>query len=311
MNLALINKGMGKGFLDTKSEIEKSYYKDTTSPTPSKSTNQKGKIRNLQPLNGQSSPTARLTAREVKALGRHIGRPTSPGFEHAFQCGDSLNRVSLTAPSNTTRDLRDILPTQNFDLDGVQLAKLQKLIRKAHEKQLRDDPTKRTVQVPRVVVKLVAMEELIRDAFVKQRIENLPYNIVNYFCTIGDEHRLRTELASGIYNVNQRDGATGRSALICAIAAGHMHIARFLILEHHADVNRPSLLGLTTPLHFAVVGNYRQIASMLITFGADVHAQNIVGATPLHLAHSPGNRMSLVFPYFIYILLSYVFPSPT
>ena len=276
MNLSLINKGMGKGFLDTKGEIERSYYKEPTPPTPpSKSTNQKGKIRNLQPLGGQSSPTARLTAREVKALGLRLGRPTSPAFERAFQCSDSLNRVSLTAPSNTTPALRDILPTQDFDLDGVQLAKLQRLIRKAHEKQLRDDPKKRAVQIPRVVVKLVAMEELIRDAFVKQRIENLPYNIVNYFCTIGDEHRLRTELSAGIYNVNQRDGATGRTALICAIAAGHMHIARFLILEHHADVNRASLLGVTTPLHFAVVGNYRQIASMLITFGADVHGKTI------------------------------------
>ena len=288
MNLALINRGMGKGFLDTKGEIDRSYYKEPNPPTPpSKSTNQKGKIRNLQPLGGsqssptkwggtgsQSSPTARLTAREVKALGMRLGRPTSPAFERAFQCSDSLNRVSLTAPSNTTPALRDILPTQDFDLDGVQLAKLQRLIRKAHEKQLRDDPKKRAIQVPRVVVKLVAMEELIRDAFVKQRIENLPYNIVNYFCTIGDEHRLRTELSSGIYNINQRDGATGRTALICAIAAGHLHIARFLVLEHHADVNRASLLGLTTPLHFAVVGNYRQIASMLITFGADVHGKS-------------------------------------
>jgi ankyrin repeat protein len=180
------------------------------------------------------------------------------------------------------------MPAQKWDLDGVQLAKLQRLVRKTHEKQLRDDPSKRPNQQPRVVLKLVAMEELVRDEFVKNRINNLPYNIVNYLCTMGDEHRLRIELAAGAYNVNQRDGATGRTALICAIAAGHLPIVRMLVLEHHADVNRPSLLGRTSPLHFAIVGNFRQIASTLITFGADVHAANIVGATPLHLAHSVG-----------------------
>lgn len=243
------------------------------------------KVRNLQPLaQSMSSPNSRMSSRE-----RHrLTRPASPAFQRAFTCGDSLNRVSLTAPSSENRSLRSIMPAQKWDLDGVQLAKLQRLVRKTHEKQLRNDPSKRPNRQPRVVLKLVAMEELVRDEFVKNRINTLPYNIVNYLCTIGDEHRLRIELAAGMYNVNQRDGATGRTALICAIVAGHLPIVRMLVLEHQADVNRPSLLGRTTPLHFAVAGNFRQIASTLITFGADVHATNIVGATPLHLAHSIG-----------------------
>jgi ankyrin repeat protein len=68
-----------------------------------------------------------------------------------------------------------------------------------------------------------------------------------------------------------------------AVAAGQHHIVRMLIREFCADVDKPSLLGTSSPLHFAVSGSYRQIASLLITSGCDINARDMFGYTPLHL----------------------------
>lgn len=43
--------------------------------------------------------------------------------------------------------------------------------------------------------------------------------------------------------------------------------------------------GMATALHIAVEKNHRQIASLLITFGADVNAKDKYDFTPLHLVN--------------------------
>ena len=64
-----------------------------------------------------------------------------------------------------------------------------------------------------------------------------------------------------------------------------------LLLAAGADPNLRSNLSLmgtdsVTPLHFAVVGKPPQVIAALLDAGADVEAQNQIGATALHLAAS-------------------------
>jgi len=69
-----------------------------------------------------------------------------------------------------------------------------------------------------------------------------------------------------------------------------------LINEFNADVQIPTLLARQSPLHLAVAGGFRQIASMLLTFGSDLHARNSKGCTPLHLVNN-FSVLKLLFKY--------------
>lgn len=59
--------------------------------------------------------------------------------------------------------------------------------------------------------------------------------------------------------------------------SGHFHLVRMLINEYEADIHVPSLLAKQTPLHLAVGKGLRQIASILLTHGADLHATDSKG----------------------------------
>jgi ankyrin repeat protein len=74
----------------------------------------------------------------------------------------------------------------------------------------------------------------------------------------------------------------GRTILISAVGSGHFHIVRMLCNEFKVDVNMKSFLGNASPLHIAVENNFRQIASFLISFGAEVNSLDYLGCTPLH-----------------------------
>ena len=65
--------------------------------------------------------------------------------------------------------------------------------------------------------------------------------------------------------------------LYCIVISGHFHLVRMLINEYEADIHVPSLLAKQTPLHLAVGKGLRQIASILLTHGADLHATDSKG----------------------------------
>jgi len=69
-----------------------------------------------------------------------------------------------------------------------------------------------------------------------------------------------------------------------------------LLNEFKADVSIPTLMGRAYPLHLAVEGGYRQIASILITNGADVNCRDGYGRVPLHFV-SKVSLMRLLLKY--------------
>ena len=59
-----------------------------------------------------------------------------------------------------------------------------------------------------------------------------------------------------------------------------------------ADVNAKINLG--TPLHYAALDGYKEVAELLIDKGADVNAKNLSGGTPLHNAAQQGHKEIVV-----------------
>eukprot|EP01038_Epipyxis_sp_PR26KG_P007136 gene7136-9737_t len=121
-----------------------------------------------------------------------------------------------------------------------------------------------------------------REEMKSIRLNSLNVGMANKYAILGDEYHLRQELELGHY-IDGRDTATGRTVLLESVAGGHFHLVRMLCNDYKADVNIPSMLGKSSPLHIAVEKSYRQIASLLITFGANINATDHLGRTPLHL----------------------------
>jgi ankyrin repeat protein len=100
------------------------------------------------------------------------------------------------------------------------------------------------------------------------------------------------------------------AVMLCAvtlIAAGNVHAASSALadaamkknaaavrslLEQKADVNAPQADG-ATALHWAVRWDDLEMADLLIRAGADVHARNRLGVTPLYLACINGNAVMI------------------
>lgn len=103
----------------------------------------------------------------------------------------------------------------------------------------------------------------------------------NIYALVGDEYALRQTLELG-FPINRRDPTSGRTVLMEAVAGGHFQIARMLLSEFKANARIATLLGDSSPLHMAVERGYRQIASLVITYGADVNVRDRRGLSPLH-----------------------------
>ena len=123
------------------------------------------------------------------------------------------------------------------------------------------------------------------EVVLQERLNSLPSSRASKYAIVGDEFRLRQELLRG-HPVNEVDSRSGRTLLLEAVAAGYLHLVRMLIYDFHADLSCVTSLGKATALHIAVDGNFRQIASMLITHGANLNARDMFGRTPLHMVKS-------------------------
>jgi len=182
-----------------------------------------------------------------------------------------------------------------FNLDIVKMRKLQRLIRQSQARKVASNPH---IGMNRRQIRLLKIEEdilLHQQKYIDMRLQLSTVCKANRFVTLGNELELRRELTFG-YPIDRRDLTTGRTLLHEASACGHYHIVHMLCHEYRANTTISTLMGSTTALHLAVDGGYRQIASLLITFGADVNAKDRRECIPLHYVKKLGVA-KLLFRY--------------
>lgn len=92
-----------------------------------------------------------------------------------------------------------------------------------------------------------------------------------------DDEGMARKLASGQYNVHERDGA-GLTPLHWASDRGHISTVRLLV-SNNADVNAQDNDG-QSPLHHATLSAHHDIASLLVRNGANPTLQDSEGVTP-------------------------------
>ncbi len=115
----------------------------------------------------------------------------------------------------------------------------------------------------------------------------------------GDTAHLREILAECLQCgnstiVDERNPANGRTILHEACAFGHTDMVKMLLKEYNADANKTTFLGKTTALHIASSRGHRKICFYLLVSGADVHAKDKYGATPLHTVNRVDVAKTLV-----------------
>lgn len=189
-----------------------------------------------------------------------------------------------------TKDMRHKLlgraeGAETFNLDQYQLKKLSMIlervaVRKNHEKAY--DPS-----LSRSQIRLLQLEELVigeNEGYKAKRAENSNAAMGLKLAIMGEEHELRKLIhRQGPGVINNRDIFNGRNPLHEAVGAGHLHIVKMFLDDYRANPNTTTMLGSTTALHIACERGFRQIASILITFGARINARDFRGCTPLHV----------------------------
>ena len=206
---------------------------------------------------------------------------------------DHSHKINLDVLKKTKEEREN--REEIFNLDIVRMRKLQRLIRQSQARKAAANPH---IGMSRRQVRMLKIEEDIlihQQKYVDMRLQLSTVCDANRFVTTGQELELRRELTFG-YPVDRRDLTTGRTLLHEASACGHYHIVHMLCHEFRANTTIPTLMGSSTALHLAVSGGYRQIASLLITFGADVNAKDRRECIPLHYAKKLGVA-KLLFRY--------------
>jgi ankyrin repeat protein len=160
--------------------------------------------------------------------------------------------------------------------------KLKALIKKLETKKKRIDPNAHKTRGEQVIAKINEVLVRTQVEYVERRVALSGVSAATVYARLGDDVKLRDEIQKPSFSINERDVVTGKNILMEAIAGGHYHVVRMLLYEFHAKPNVCSLLGSISPLHVAVEKGYRQIASILLTRGADVNALDSRGCTPMH-----------------------------
>ncbi len=92
------------------------------------------------------------------------------------------------------------------------------------------------------------------------------------------------------FDVNEWD-SNGDTPLLCAVftSKGNEAIAQ-LLLDHGAEINRPTRRGGRTPLHVAALYGPVGLVNFLLERGADINAQGLSGKTPFYVAATKCNE---------------------
>ena len=250
-------------------------------------------------LAGMKESDKLVAAYEAKNIGNDNQSPNRKGLKTApsmssISAGDSVYST-VSSVRFSEDDIVDtshafggpvVDPAADWNLDASRMKKLKKIITYHYDKKHK---TKKYNGKSRKEIRNIEIENMIaanKGQYIQDRLRNLGVTLI-YRCAItGDEMGLRNELVIGKCNVNHRSGSTGRNVLHEAVSCGHFHIVKMLLGEFHADVHVRTQLGYTTALHLAVEQNYRQIASILITYGANVNATDRLGCSVLHRVKS-------------------------
>ncbi|KAJ1431997.1 ankyrin repeat-containing domain protein [Ochromonadaceae sp. CCMP2298] len=184
----------------------------------------------------------------------------------------------------------------------ILLSSLERIVRNdSRYNKIPRDPSKdqslvKQSQDRRLDHKFARLYSQKREAVLAERLYSLATSRAQKYAIAGDEFKLRQELVIG-HPVDERDSRSGRTLLHESSAGGNLHLVRMLVYDFSAHVNLHTSLGKATALHIAVDGNYRQIASLLISNGADLNARDLFGRTPLHMVKSVGLlRLLLKYP---------------
>lgn len=146
--------------------------------------------------------------------------------------------------------------------------------------------------------KLAYVDELSVDHVIKLCVNKINEENVNAFmiaASNGDIDTMKSLLANGV-QINAHC-ISGSTAWHYAVRRNHSHVIDFLI-ANGGDVNADSNKMGDTALH--LVAELRQgkglaLMERLIASGADVHAVNILGETPLHIATKQGEVDSVAY----------------
>jgi hypothetical protein len=178
---------------------------------------------------------------------------------------------------------RDV-EAESYNLDMYQLKKMQGIIervavRKRTSKEY--DPSLSRGEIRMLQLAEMVVEE--NETYKKNRATSCGAGPSIRYAITADEMLLRQmHHRQGINAIHFRDPYNGRNALHEAVGQGHLHIVKMMLDEFRANPNIPTLLGNTTALHIACEKGLRQMASVLITFGAELNARDCRGCTPLH-----------------------------